>query len=41
MYRASETGVRVLANSVKWTEDGGAVWGDSLPINLKDDQDNF
>jgi len=39
--RASETGVRVLANSIKWTEDGGAVWGDSLPINLKDDQDNF
>ena len=41
MYRASEAGVKVVANSIKWSEDGDAEWGDNLPINLKDDEDNF
>ena len=41
MYRASEAGVRVVAHSIMWSEDGGAAWGDSLPINLRDEADNF
>lgn len=41
VYLASEAGVRVVAHSIMWSEDGDAVWGDSLPINLRDEADNF
>ena len=41
VYRASEAGVKVVANSIIWSEDGSAVWGDSLPVNLRDKEDNF
>ena len=41
VYRASEAGVRVVAHSIRWSEDGAAVWGDSLPINLRDEVDKF
>ena len=41
VYRASEAGVRVVAHSIRWSEDGAAVWGDSLPINLRDEADKF
>ena len=41
VYRASEAGVRVVAHSIRWSEDGSAVWGDSLPINLRDEADKF
>lgn len=41
VYEASAEGVKVLAHCVSWTEDGTAVWGKLLPLNLKDESDEF
>ena len=41
VFRASEAGVKVLAHQVIWSEDGAAVWADTLPINLHDKDDQF
>jgi len=40
VHKASEGGVSVVAHSVIW-EGVNAIWGDTLPINLKDDSDEF
>jgi len=40
VHKASQEGVNVVAHSVVWKQ-GIAEWSDSLPINFKDDSDNF
>ena len=41
VYRAEQAGVRILANTVHWSQDGVARWGHLLPLNLHDKEDEF
>jgi len=41
VYDASVAGVRIIAHTVTWSEDGKAAWSPTLPINLHDDKDDF
>lgn len=40
VHKASEEGVSVIAHTVVW-EGVHALWGETLPINLKDESDEF
>ena len=40
VHQASQSGVSVVAHSVIW-DSGTAVWGDLLPMNLRDESDEF
>ena len=39
VYEASETGVKIVAQTVIWDSEGQAIWGGVLPSNLRDDED--
>ena len=44
VYRASEAGVRIVAQTVIWDckgNDATAAWDITLPTNLKDSADTF
>ena len=41
VYQASKAGVKIVAHTVLWSEQGNATWSKTLPMNLHDDNDQF